>query len=110
MRGLPYLDGTRQLPQTPQSCTRFFADPKGFSASYRRPKRNHSTRHSYCGRVTTQSSAVRLCNVELVQLLSLRPPRLRHVVRTGLDFPALHSLRQAIVGLAARREAVRAAD
>ena len=67
--------------------------------------RERELRYRLCGRVTTQPAAEkRLCHVESDQLLSVRPPRLRHVVRAGRDLPPLRPLRQALVRLGGRSQ------
>ena len=51
------------------------------------------------GRLTEQVRGRGFRDVEFVQLLSFRPPRLRYVVRARIDISALCALRQAIVGM-----------
>src|SRR5262245_60340438 len=46
-----------------------------------------------------------LTNVELVQLLPVRPPRVRRVVRAGCNLPPLCALRPPVVGLVDRQPA-----
>jgi hypothetical protein len=81
------------LRRCPAICSAIFVE-----------KKNGSGWHPYCDRVSNRN-LLEVCYVALVQLLSLRAPRVRHVVRTGSHFPTVHPLRPPLFRMVAPRQA-----
>ena len=68
-------------------------------------KQEKTLRHLYCGRASNRKTGREVCDVELVQLLSVGAPRIRHVLRTRRHLSSVSQLRPPLFRMGALRQA-----